>query len=250
MDPLTITAASGLRARLESLDLLANNLANSATAGYKADRESYSLYLSEDALLAGDAGFARPLGSSPLVEKRWSDLSQGHLESTGSQTDLALDGKGFFVVQGPHGPMLTRRGSFQVDPSGRLLTKEGYEFETVEPRRIRAERDVPVLVEEDGQVLQRGVPLGRLKVVDATQDSPLAKRDGVFFTLDRITYDRLAASSAQVRQGQLEASNVGAAESAVRLIDILRQFESLQRAIQIGGEMSRRAVEEVARVSA
>ena len=94
MDALTISAASGLRARMESLDLLANNLANAATGGFKSDREFYGLY-SSAAAEAGDSGLA----TVPAIEKRWTDFSQGTLRKTGNSLDLALSGKGFFAKE-------------------------------------------------------------------------------------------------------------------------------------------------------
>src|SRR5215467_721453 len=104
MDSLTAIAASGLRARMESLDLLANNIANASTGGYKADREFYSLYAEAD----------NP-ATMPLIQKPYTDLSQGVLETTGNTLDFAISGKGFFAVQGPRGPMYTRNGNFRVD---------------------------------------------------------------------------------------------------------------------------------------
>src|ERR1041385_5684143 len=106
MDSLTATAASGLRSRMESLELLANNVANATTGGYKADREFFSLYL------APDAQDSEPPTTMPVIERPWIDLSQGVLQSTGNSLDVALSGTGFFSVAGPAGPLYTRNGSF------------------------------------------------------------------------------------------------------------------------------------------
>src|ERR1700719_1069785 len=87
MDPLISAAASGIRARLESLDMLANNIANSSAPGFKADREFYGLYLSAE---AADS----PIGTSPttlpVIERQWTDFAQGSLMPTGNPLDLAL----------------------------------------------------------------------------------------------------------------------------------------------------------------
>src|SRR5271169_2056345 len=108
MDPLTISAASGLRSRMESLDMLANNIANASTSGYKADREFYSLYAAPEA----EGPISGP-DTLPVIERPWTDLSQGEVRSTGNPLDVALQGKGFFAVNGPGGPMYTRDGSFR-----------------------------------------------------------------------------------------------------------------------------------------
>ena len=111
---MTATAASGLRARMESLDLLANNVANASTGGYKADREFYSLYV------APEAQDSDSPTTMPVIEKPWVDLSQGLLTTTGNSLDIALNGKGFFSVAGPNGPLYTRNGGFHLAAGGKL----------------------------------------------------------------------------------------------------------------------------------
>ncbi|MGJ5820748.1 flagellar hook-basal body protein [Paludibaculum fermentans] len=249
MDPLTTTAAAGMRSRLETLDLLSNNLANVSTPGFKADREAYSLYMAEESLLAAEAG-GIPQVSAPVIETNRTDYSQGLLTSTGNSTDLALSGPGFFQVDGPNGTLLTRNGRLQVARNGQLTTVDGYELSTLEPRRIRLNPDAPFSVDPDGTVRQDGAAMGRLKLVNLHPQTQAARREGLYFSLDGGGSQGLTPASAEVRQGSLEASNYSAAEAAVKLVGVLRQFEALQRASQLGAEMSRRAVEEVARVTA
>ncbi len=244
MDPLTVTAASGLRSRMDALDLLSNNLANTSTPGYKADRESYNLYMSAEAAEEATGLSVR----SPLVERQWIDLSQGSLQSTGNASDLAISGKGFFLVESPQGVLLTRGGPISINKEGKLTTREGYEFVTVEPRRIRADALLPVEIDSAGVVRQSGQPLGQLRLVESSDPSGFSRREGVYMALDTRQAGQLKAATAEVKQGHIEASNIGPAEAAVRLVNILRQFETLQKAVQIGGEMNRRAVEEVAKV--
>lgn len=238
MDPLTITAGAGLRSRAEALDLLANNLSNASTSGFKADREAYTQYLGEESWQT----------TSPYIETHRTDFSQGQLKQTGEPRDLALEGRGFFLVDGPGGALLTRNGAFRISTDGRLTTPDGYEFATVEPRRIRANPALPVEVDAEGTVRQRGQTLGRLKLVNVVEGTQPAKLEGAYFSLDTRGVAGLTASNAVVHQGKIEAANFSPAESAVRLVNILRQFETMQKALQIGGEMGRKAVEEVARV--
>lgn len=249
MDPLTIAAASGMRSRLEALDLLANNLANSSTPGFKADREAYTSYLGDDSLAAAQDGLGFQQVTVPLIDSHRTDFSQGPLTPTGSNADLALSGRGFFQVDASNGPSLTRAGKLTVSGDGRLLTPQGHEFVTVEPQRIRANPQLPLTVDLDGTVKQQGQPLGRLKIVEYDTALQPPKREGVYFVLDAAQARGLTPSSAEVRQGMAEGSNYSVPEAAVRLVAVLRQFESLQRALQLGGEMGRKAVEEVARVN-
>src|SRR5450631_3325720 len=119
MDPLTITAASGMRARMESLDMLANNIANADTGGYKTDREFYSLYTSSEA--TGDDP-----ATLPVIEKNYTDYSQGSMRTTSNPLDFGIQGKGFFAVDSPAGVAYTRNGSFQLTPAGKLVNGDGY----------------------------------------------------------------------------------------------------------------------------
>jgi flagellar basal body rod protein FlgG len=249
MDSLTVAAASGMRARLESLEMLANNLANASTAGYKSDREFYSLYVAPEALEPALAGFSADPSTLPVIQSQWTDFHQGTLTPTGSPLDLALSGEGFFVADGPNGALYTRNGSFRLSRDGVLTTGEGYPLRTVERIPIRAEPGLPIEVSTDGIVRQGGQALGQLTLVSFAQPAALGKFETSYFrVVDPQTVPRPAAG-VEVHQGKLEVSTVGAPESAVRLISIMRQFEMLQKAMSLGGEMGRRAIEEVARVS-
>ncbi len=249
MDTLAIAAAAGMRARMEALEMLANNLANASTAGFKLDRESYSLYVAPEALDPALAGWSPAPSVLPLIERHWTDFRQGPLTPTGNPLDLAISGPGFFVVEGPSGPLYTRNGAFRLSRDGVLETAEGYAVRAVGGGRIRAAAGGSIEVTPAGEVRQRGQVLGQLEIADFTPAESLAKFGRNYFRPADPSLTPRAASGYTIEQGKLEGSNVGVAESAVRLINILRQFEMLQRAVALGGEMNRRAVEEVARVN-
>jgi flagellar basal-body rod protein FlgG len=245
MDPLTAAAANGLQARMDSLDLLANNLANTSTSGYKADREFYNTYLSTDALNAPDPA----VGDSPVVERHWTDFAQGPIANTGNPTDLALSGRGFFAVNGPNGTLYTRSGSFQISPQGTLTTVEGYTVRLSDGQPVTVDPNSALVVGADGSVSQNGAQLGQLQLVDFADPSLLEKAAGTNFqSPDPQRVAPQAATNVQVAQGKLEASNASPAESAARMVMLLRHFEMLQRAVKIGADMNRQAIEEVAKV--
>ena len=247
MDPLSISAASGMRARMESLDMLANNLANATTVGYKSDREFYSLYSSAEA--AADASQV-PEGAdtAPVIESPWVDFAQGVLRVTGNSLDLGIDGPGFFQVKGPRGTLFTRNGNFRLSPTGTLVTADGYAVLTANGGTIQAQPQSPVEVLPDGNVNQQGQLLGQIQLVNFSSRSAIGKQGANYFYLADPNAQP-AASGAQVYQGRLEDSNAGAAEGAIRLVGIMRQFEMLQRAAKIGNDMDRQAVEQVAKVT-
>jgi len=243
MDAITAAAASGIRARIESLDMLANNLANASAAGFKADEESYGLYVSPEAAES-------PEGTSPailpVIESRWTDFAQGALLATGGSLDLALNGKGFFVASTQSGPLYTRGGSLRFSETGQLETQEGYALQGTDGKPITLDSSKSIEVLADGTVLQDSQQISRIAVVDFKDPSVLTKRGANYFRGSSLA--PAAAALTQVRQGHLEASNSDSAHSASRLVTILRQFEALQKAMAIGADMNRRAVEEVAKV--
>jgi flagellar basal body rod protein FlgG len=227
---------------MESLDMLANNLANAETGGFKTDREFYSLYLAPEA-----AGTESP-SAMPVIEKPWTDFSQGVIRSTGNPLDFALSGKGFFSVDGPNGPLYTRQGAFRLSPAGLLVTTEGYPVRLAGGGQLQTTSSDPLSVSADGSVSQQGQPLGKLAIMNFADDGALAKQGNSYFRPADPAATPVAAAGVEVQQGKLENSNVGTAESAVRLVGVMRQFEMLHKAISIGADMNKKAVEEVARV--
>ncbi len=242
MDPLTSIAASGLRARMESLDLLANNLANAGTRGYKADREFYGLYVGAEASAGGQSA-----ATSPVIERSWIDHSAGTVQVTNNQLDVALGEKTFLAVDGPSGVLYTRNGALRLLASGRLATSVGKTVRDVDGKPITLDPSRPVEILKDGSVMQEGQRIAQMDVVRFDDLSVLAKEGSSYFRNTNPNQKPVRAVDADVQQGKIEASNVGTAESAMRLVSIMRQFEMLEKALSLGGDMNRKAVEEVAR---
>jgi len=244
MDPLTAVAAAGMRARMESLDLLANNIANSSTQGYKADRESYTTYLGSDAR-PGETG---SVSLSPFAMRSWVDLTQGALQPTGDPLNVALSGRGFLVAESPKGPLFTRNGSLQISAKGVLLGPEGYPLRGANGSPVRLDPTRPFEIAKDGSVTQNGVTVGKLAVVKFSKASGLMKQ-GANYLINTDPNDKpLPAPEVEIHQGKIENSNVTPAEAAVRLVSVLRHFEMLQKAIALGAEMNRKGMEDVAKV--
>lgn len=247
MDALTAAAASGMRARMESLDMLANNLANAGATGYKADREFYALYTDAEAADAAGAGLSPLASAHPLIDRPWTDLSQGTLQQTDNPLDLALAGPGYFGVDTPSGPRYTRNGSFRLSPAGEIVTAEGYQVRVRGGGPMRLNPSLPIQFGEDASVRQQGVLAGQLELTEFSGPEVLRKQGNSYF---QSAAAGTPAAATRVHQGRLESSNVAPAQSAVRLVAIMRQFDMLQRAITLGGDMNRKAVEEVAKPNA
>jgi flagellar basal-body rod protein FlgF len=247
MDSVIATAASGMRSRIETLDLLANNIANAGTTGYKADQESYTLYFGEKAWDGYKEG--RPdAPEMPVIQRNWTDYSQGTLVPTGNNADLALASEGLFTVQGPNGPMYTRNGHFRISKAGVIETDEGYAVLGSDGKAIKVNPSVEIQVSSSGTIQQNGAAVAQLAVVNA----PVGKsgeRIGAGYFRFPVEVQLTPVANADVQQGKLETSNVTPASSAVKLINVMRSFEMLQKAVGMASEMSRKVVEEVARVN-
>jgi len=237
MDPLLITAASGMKAKMDSLDMLANNMANSGTTGFKTDREFYSLY--EQSL--------------PTVERQYTDFSQGQLLPTGNPLNAALNGKGFFALNAPSGTVYTRNGNFRVSTANQLETPEGYTLRNLldNGKPISVDPTQSLDIAKDGTVSQGGQNLGQIEIaqLESPTDS-LKKLGNTYFALIDKNAAPVGAGNPQdteVLQGQIEQSNVPSADSAVKLVSLMRQFEMMQKAINLGTEMNKQAISEVAK---
>jgi len=245
MDNLTIAAASGLRSRIESLDLLANNLANSATNGFKRDQEFYGVYSSADSNDPVDGG---PGSTLPTIEKQWTDFSQGTLQVTGNPLDIALDGDGFLAVNGPSGVLYSRAGSLKVLSSGALATNSGYTLRSTTGAPIQVAANQPITITSDGTVQQAGQAVGQIAIVNFRSTNSLQKVGSTSFQNTDAANPPVAATNTVVQQGKIEGSNVPVAEAAMRLVGVMRQFEMLQKAIGVSNDMDTKTIQEVARV--
>ncbi len=227
--------------------MLANNIANASTSGFKADREFYGLYMSAEARQATGEAWRPDATDVPEIEHKWTDLSQGSLAGTGNPLDLAIAGKGYFEVSTPAGPRWTRNGSFRVGLSGKFETSSGDVLNVKPPegREFKVDPNKPYKIEKNGDVSQDGLVLGRIQLkVPADQAGQLEKAGTSYFKVDPAALQ----SGAEIEQGYLETSNISVADSAVRLVSVMRSFEMLQKATNLGSDMNKKVIEEVGRV--
>ena len=242
MDQISVLAAAGMQSRMQSLDLVANNLANSSTSGYKTDGEFYTLFTSE---AAGED--ASGPSSVPMIQRQWTDFTQGLLEPTNNPLDFGLSGKGFFAVQGPSGPLYTRNGNFRFNTTGAFVTGDGYPLLQQNGQPLQANTSQPVEVSRDGEITQNGKSIGRIKLVEFESPAGLTKFGASYFS-NTTGKEPVEATGAQIYQGKIETSNVSASHGAVRIVGLSRQFEMMQKAISLSNDMGKKAIEEVAKV--
>jgi flagellar basal body rod protein FlgG len=240
MNPALLTAAAGMRARMETLDVIGNNIANAGANGFKADQEFYRLF---DAALSwlGQGAAGRP--EMPFVEGSRTDFRQGPLQTTGSTLDVALSGPGFLVVQTPQGELYTRNGSLQLDAQGTLHTSDGLPVLGVNRQPIALPREGELEISKNGVIEVRGLEVGQLLIEEFSQPHALKKVGHTLFSL-QLGVEPSPAAQTTVQQGSLEGANVNVPESAVRLIAASRHFDMLRRtASLVGDEMEGQAVQ-------
>ena len=227
------------------LDIVANNIANADTTGFKVEQ----LLLGEE---VGDRArnlFVRPGVSFVMDNGVGRDFGQGPLEQTGRVLDFAVEGEGaFFVVHDGVGEGYTRDGAFTLDPEGRLTTQGGAAVQGDGGDIVLDPLLGQPAVAADGTISQNGQPVGRLSVVRFDTLAVLEKSgDGLYRNASNAA--PVAANDVQVRQGMLEGSNVNPILEITNLIEIQRAYESVTRMIENTNDLSRRAVERLGRAA-
>lgn len=227
------------------LDVVANNIANADTTGFKVEQLLVGAELGDRARNA----FVRPGVSFVLDNGVGRDYGQGALEQTGRNLDFAIEGEGaFFKVQDGNGEAYTRDGAFTLDPEGRL-TNQGGQAVLGDGGEIILDRTLgEPQVGADGTISQNGQLVGRLSLVRFDTLGALEKGgDGLYRNASNAA--AIEATDARVRQGMLEGSNVNPILEITNLIEIQRAYESVTRMIENTNELSRRSVERLGRVS-
>jgi flagellar basal-body rod protein FlgF len=240
-------AYTALSSRIQALTTLANNLANTNAVAYKADR------VFEEALrYAGMNGASEnsPQGSAgvPVTVPRTAiDFTPGTIVETSSPLHLALNGNGFFAVQAPQGVRYTRQGNFQLSQSGQLQSGEGYPV-LGEAGPIQISGNGAIAIDSGGHIAIGGAEVGRLKIVDFKDRQKLLKEGMALFNMPDEQDAPVPAKAPNLRQGALENSNVNPVSAMTELMIVQREFESLQKSIQLSmTDMSLKLIDEVAK---
>jgi flagellar basal-body rod protein FlgF len=223
------TSAGAMTPAVRAQEILANNMANATTGGFRQDRLAFHREVGSGAAAspAGVGGPADPAAAAApsLVDRL--DLSSGALETTEDRYHLALSGPGFFTVEGPEGDLYTRDGSLRRAADGTLLHRSGYPILT-EGGTITVPPSADFTVASDGTVLVNGAPAGKLRI--AALSDPLAlSHAGAGLVRSDVPGD--TDESTRVIQGSLEGANVDPVGTMVEMMSLLRSFEANQRAI-------------------
>lgn len=214
------------------LEILSNNLANINTTGFKRD----TVFMD----ILKDAGVREAEGKSELdgIDVRQvTDFSEGSLTQTNNPLDVAIQGNGFFVVNTPYGQRFTRNGNFKLAQDGTIVTQEGFAVQGVSgniqiPDAERTEL-TGMRISPLGEITRGNITIGKLRLVNFESLDQLQKDHGSLFvsTATEHAIDPESQHTA-LRQGYLEESNVDGISEMIEMIEINRNFEASQRALQ------------------
>jgi flagellar basal-body rod protein FlgF len=238
------TALTGAIAQQQQLDIVANNVANAQTAGYRGDRVVFG-----EMVRAARAAQTSP--SQPkedrfvTVEAVVHDNSIGLLKQTGNKLDLALQGDGFFVVRTAQGDRLTRAGNFMMRGDGALTSHDGGLVigNNGEPINIPTNTS-NVQFSRDGEITADGQVVGHLLIGQVADPQNLEKAGGAYFMAPK-DGKLVQPTSVEVHQGYIEQSNVSALAGLSQLIAINRSFDAIQKTIETLHKLEERAAREL-----
>jgi flagellar basal-body rod protein FlgF len=254
MQESSYSATFGALTQQHRLDVIANNLANVNTTGFKGDklafRDTFRRYAHDmlDPNQALDRRVPWPRGyvlAQSRIAERVIDLSQGAMKSTGNPLDFAISGDGFFRVQTPDGEFLTRQGVYHRSSEGYVVDGHGNQL-LGEGGPLQIPEGGAVVVSDDGTLTVNGEQVDTISLVTVEDPKVLEKTGN---SLLRIRPDAQAqtipAEGATIEQGFLEGANVEVVSEMVNMIEAIRAFEAYQKMITGTFDQDKKAISEV-----
>jgi flagellar basal-body rod protein FlgF len=243
MDAGQYSAVSGAIAAQTRLDVIAHNLANLQTPGFKAE------VLTQSSRRApGAHPFAHAVHDALTHGTLETDFSQGSVSTTGNNLDVALSGPGFMVVNGPQGERLTRHGALSLSGDGTLITPAGLQVQGEDGAITVPPTGGPVQIAPDGSVKVGTQTVGKIRLVEVANLSALTREGGTLFRAAGQALEAARPNDVRLVQGALEDSNYSAVEGMIALVETLRGFEAYSHATQRLDQTASRSIADVGRV--
>jgi flagellar basal-body rod protein FlgF len=241
MDIPSSVATSRLVAQQRVMEVVAVNIANVNTPGFKAQRVQFSDWLAP--LKGTDA----PRGDRTIAYTQdratWREQRAGTLTHTGNPFDLGITGDGYFTVRTPQGPRLTRDGRFGLMPDGTVANSAGNALLDSNGKPVSlSSTDTQIAIAGDGTVSSENGQLGKIGVVRPIDPMQLAAEGDTLFSSGSPT---APVTSPGVVQGSMEDSNVQPMLEMTRMMDGLRQFQFVSQFIQAESDRQQSAIEKL-----
>jgi flagellar basal-body rod protein FlgF len=238
MENASYIALSRQAALMRQMDVVANNMANTNTPGFKGEQMMFREYLvgtrSTDRAMGDKLSFVQDVGVL-------RDTREGPLTKTDNALDFAIHGDGYFQIEAESGMRFARNGHFRLDQAGMLVTSQGYAV--MDDRNnpiIFAPNETRIEVAPDGTVSTENGKVARLKVVKFNNDQELRKTgDNLFDT----TQDPETVSRPEIVQGMMEESNVQPVVEMTRMTQILREYQGVQKMLDEEHERQMKAIQ-------
>lgn len=248
------TAAMGMNVQAKRLDLVSNDLANAGTTGYKKDvavissfKEQYLSRLNDSQNFTNNNGVIGKVTYGAKVDEVYTDFTQGPVIGTSNETDLAIQGDGFFTVQTPNGLAYTRDGGFCINQRGELVTKEGYHVMgqdgPIELGEDYFSNGDKIVVQGKGEVYVGGNYIDTLQMANFTDSRSLRKLGDNLYSSNGQT----EPFTGSIIQSYLEVSNVNTVSAMVDMITVARAYETNQKMIQTQDSLLGKAVNDLGR---
>ena len=241
MQNATYIAGSRLMAQQTAMDLIANNLANATTIGFKAQRPSFAQHLDAQAgaeTISGGRTLAFVATDTP-----WRETREGALNVTGNPLDLALNGEGYFTVETPRGPRLTRAGRFMPGGDGNMTDADGNALLDRQGRKIAlSANDGLLTVKGDGTIMSENGMIGQIGIV-VPRDPNALREEGTHLLAATGPTD--AAKAPRLTQGALEESNTQQVVEITRMISGMREFQFVSQMVQTDSDRQMAAIDKI-----
>jgi len=256
-----IAASAGIK-QGKKMEVIANNLANVNSTGYKRDRLAFKELMPpfppDSGLEAGKNVLLPPNKNNSNVSyvaitDQYTDFSEGAFKQTGGTLDVALNGPGYFSIETQEGVRFTRNGNFRLDTQNRLVNQKG--------QLVLNEQNQPIVIDAPGADIAIdgngnvsagtgliNLPIGKIKIINFENTEELEKLgDGLFYQTNAKA-EQKPAEATSVKQGFLENSNVSSVEEMTDMLATLRLFETYQKMIQSIDSMDDQSVNNIGRV--
>ncbi len=242
MDIVSSIAASRLVAQQRAMDVIADNIANANTPGFKAERVQFSDWLSRQSGTQGIPG--EPSIAFTQDRATWREQQAGTLTHTGNPFDLAITGEGYFAVGTPRGPRLTRDGRFGLMPSGTVADSAGNALLDTNGQPVQlSSTDTQISIAGDGTVSSENGQLGKIGVVRPTDPMRLAAEGNTLFRSDAPTEAIATPGAGAGRDRGLQTCSP--CMETTRMMNDLRQFQFMSQFIQAEADRQQSAIDKL-----
>jgi flagellar basal-body rod protein FlgF len=232
-------------ALMRQMDVVANNVANVNTTGFKAENILFREYLMP---VARDRDFPTPDQQLSYVED-WGtvhDMTNGAVVETGNPLDVALEGEGFLTVQSPQGERWTRAGSLQIDPTGTLVNLDGYPVLSDLGQIHFEPGETDIAIDAGGNVSGSGGQKGHLRIVEFADPQQAAREGNNLYSGG----SPVPAANTRLVQGAIEKSNVSGVSEITQLIRVQRAYETVASLMQRQDDIQRSAIQRLGSLNA